>query len=665
MRGSAGLTPGVVASGTLRAGWALLSAGALLAATGLGLWHPVSPVSVLAGIWLAAVLAASSTRAWLFWLPALFPLLNFYPWTGWWLFDESDLLVLAVLAGGYARWAWRGADATSAAWPRWVVWAFAGLALCVAQAVWRGWLDAPPLPLHTGWHDALWQGLFADPLSAWNSVRVAKAFVWALLLAPLVGRAIAADRQAAGLAFVRGMVAGLALVGVLVLWERESQVGLLDFVSGYRTSAAFWEMHVGGGAIDAYLALTTPLALWAVWMAPSRVRGWLALGLLWLAIYTLLTTYSRSVMGAFVVAVLGWALAARYLHLPHDGLGPGRRRVVVAALVGLLVQGAVVIGAGAILGSRLEASSKDLLGRWAHWQRGVRLLQSPVSAHAGWWGGLGMGRFTAQHRTLGMESELPGRAVWQRDAAGQGHVVLSGPDSRPELALQFGLLQRVHLALPEGYTVRLRLAGTPGDEVLVSLCQRHLVHTLMCQWQSAAVAPDDSAGVQWQTIDLKGHSFPVQAPSGGVAQAWPAVLTLHATVANQSTRLLGVQLWDTRGVQLLQNTAFADGLSHWMPAAEAYYQPWHIDNLYLDLLLELGLAGALLVAGLVAAAWTGVVRGLQQGDPLAWALGASLLGFLSLGLLISTTEVPRVALLSLLTVILALGMWTNRRTAFL
>jgi hypothetical protein len=639
-----------------------VSAGALLAAMGLGLWHPVSPVSVLAGIWLAAVLVACSTRAWLFWLPALFPVLNFYPWTGWWLFDESDLLVLAVLVGGYARWAWRGADVASMLWPRWVVWAFVGLALCVAQAVWRGWLDAPPLPLHTGWHDALWQGLFADHLSAWNSVRVAKAFVWALLLAPLVGRAIAADRQAAGLAFVRGMVAGLALVGGLVLWERGSQVGLLDFVSGYRTSAAFWEMHVGGGAIDAYLALTAPLALWAVWMAPTRVRGWLALGLLWLAIYTVLTTYSRSVMGAFVVAVLGWALAAHYLHLPHDGPGPGQRRVVVAALVGLLVQSVVVIGAGAILGSRLEATSKDLLGRWAHWQRGVALLQSPVSVQAGWWGGLGMGRFTAQYRTLGMESELPGRAVWLRETGGQGHVVLSGPDSRPELALQFGLLQRVHLAQPEGYTVRLRLAGASGDEVLVSLCRRHLVHTLMCQWQTVAVAPDDPAGAQWQTIRLKGDLLSVATRSGGAAQAWPAVLSLHATAAHQTTQVFGAQLWDARGVQLLQNTTFAGGLSHWMPAAEAYYQPWHIDNLYLDQLLELGVVGALLLAGVVLMAGVAVVRGLQQRDPLAWALGVSLLGFLSLGLLISATEVPRVLLLALLTVTLALGLWTNRRT---
>lgn len=662
MRGSAGLnarSPGALAA---RAGLALVAAAALGAALWLGLRHPVAPGAVLAGIWLGAVVAAALSRAWLFWLPALFPLLNFYPWTGWWLFDESDLLVLAIIAGGYARWAWRGTPGTAPLWPVWARAAWAGLAACVAQAVWRGWADAPPLPPHTGWRDALLQGLFADHLSAWNSVRVAKSFVWALCLMPLISRAVTEDRRATGLAFVRGMLAGLALVGVLVLWEREAQVGMLDFVSGYRSSAAFWEMHVGGGAIDAYLALAAPLALWAVWMAPTPARAALALGLLWLATYTVLTTYSRGVMGAFVIAVLGWALATRFLHLPHDGLGPGRRRVVTAALVALLVQGAVVIGAGAFLGDRLEATSKDLLGRWAHWQRGVGLLLNPVSPQAGPWGGLGMGRFTAQYRGLGVETELPGRAVWQRDGAGQGFVALSGPDSRPELALQFGLLQRVELTQPGGYTARLRLAGRPGDEVLISVCQRHLVHTLMCQWQSVAVAEDDAPGERWQSTVLRGPPFPLEEPAAGTTAHWPAVLALHATDAQQTTRVTGVELWDGRGMQLLRNTRFSDGLSHWMPAVEAYYQPWHIDNLYLDLWLELGAFGWMLLAGLMFAALGAVVRGLRARDALAWAFGVALLGFVAVGVLISVSEVPRVMLLALLTAGMPLILWTNRRT---
>jgi hypothetical protein len=35
--------------------------------------------------------------------------------------------------------------------------------------------------------------------------------------------------------------------------------GLTNFASDYRTSALFWEMHVGGAALDAWLMLSFPL----------------------------------------------------------------------------------------------------------------------------------------------------------------------------------------------------------------------------------------------------------------------------------------------------------------------------------------------------------------------------------------------------------------------
>lgn len=656
MRGGAGLTQ------LGRSGAALLAAAALCAVLWLAAQHPVAPLGLLAGVWLVTTVTAWRPSAWLFWLPALMPMLNFFPWTGWWLVDESDLLVLAVLAGGYGRLAWAAPPIAREPLPRWWGAAWIGLALCVAQACWRGWVDAPPLPPHTGWRDAMWQGLFADHLSAWNSVRVAKSFVWALLLAPLAWHAVRADRQAAGLAFVRGMLAGLALVGALVLCERESQVGLLDFFSGYRTSAAFWEMHVGGGAIDAYLALAAPLALWAVWMAPTRWRVGLAVGLLWLTIYVLLTTYSRGVMGAFVVVVLAWALASRLFRLPHDGQGPGRRRVVMATLIGLLIQGGVVIGAGAFLGDRLEQTGQDLQGRWVHWQRGASLLESLGAGSSGWLWGQGMGRFTARYRALGMEGELPGRATWLGGAQGAGALALNGPDSRDALAQQFGLTQRVRLFLPDGYTARLHLSGTPGQEVLVSLCLRHLIHTLTCQWASGAVAQPGPGGTAWVSLRLKGYPSPVPERSTlQPTQALPAVLTLHATQAGQTSHIHEVQLWDERGRQLLQNTDFSSGLSHWMPAAESYYLPWHIDNLYLDVLLELGWVGLLLLAAITCAALLAVYRGLIARDALAWAYGAASLGFLSIGALISVTEIPRVLLLALMTLLMALCLWTNRR----
>ena len=629
---------------------------ALALALGVAAWHPVAPAVALAGVWLVAVLTVWKPGVWWFWLPALLPVLNLYPWTGWWLVDESDLFVLAVVAGGYARWAYERVAFPARLRSPWRGWWWGAMALCVTQAAWRGWSSAPPLSPFDGPRDALWQGLFADHLSAWNSARVAKAFVWMLLLAPLLWRLGVNDRARAGLAYVHGLLAGLALVGMWVLWERGSQVGLLDFASGYRTAAAFWEMHVGGGAIDAYLALTAPLALWLVWVAPSRWRWWLALGLLWLTTYVLLTTYSRGVMGAFVIAIAGWGLAAWRLQQPQDGRGPGRHRVVAAALVALAVQGGVVLATGAFLGGRLEDSSRDLLGRWAHWQRGVQLLTGPEHRMA--WG-LGMGRFTAGYRSQGAEGELPGRATWARGADGAGQLILEGPDSRDGLAFQFGLMQRVmSLRQADGYRARVRLAGQPGDQVVVSLCRRYLLHTVFCQWGEAQVRRDDPQGRVWQTVRLRGPAFPLQAQVE--SQGYSAALVLHATQAGQTSLVSGVELLDTQGRQGLHNTVFAEGLARWMPVAEGYFQPWHIDNLYIDLLLELGAVGWLVLGVLMLSAVTGLYRGLLARDGLAWAFGASLLGFLSLGVLISVTEIPRVLLLALLVAVLASGSWTHK-----
>lgn len=42
-------------------------------------------------------------HAWLIAVPALLPVLDLAPWTGWFYLDELDLLLLATCAVGYAR----------------------------------------------------------------------------------------------------------------------------------------------------------------------------------------------------------------------------------------------------------------------------------------------------------------------------------------------------------------------------------------------------------------------------------------------------------------------------------------------------------------------------------------------------------------------------------
>ena len=82
-----------------------------------------------------AVFILGSVVAWTAWrpadlwfmLPALLPVANFAPWTGWWLVDESDLLVLAAMGGAYLRWgldAWGASAASFGRTPRSMYWVY-------------------------------------------------------------------------------------------------------------------------------------------------------------------------------------------------------------------------------------------------------------------------------------------------------------------------------------------------------------------------------------------------------------------------------------------------------------------------------------------------------------------------------------------------------------
>ncbi len=77
----------------------------------LALHHPLWPVAAACGFAVWALAVSRWPALWLSVVPAALPLANLSPWSGWIVFDEFDLLLLATLCGGYARWAfdrWSG-----------------------------------------------------------------------------------------------------------------------------------------------------------------------------------------------------------------------------------------------------------------------------------------------------------------------------------------------------------------------------------------------------------------------------------------------------------------------------------------------------------------------------------------------------------------------------
>jgi hypothetical protein len=236
-------------------------------------------------------------------LPALLPIIGFAPWTGWISFEELDILVLAVAAGSYAGMArptglrHSGSTTPRSKMPRTAVFSslLLGLfAISTIVAIDRGFSNAGGF--NFGWY----QG-YLEPM---NSVRLGKSFLEALLVLPLWLKAQRHNPEKAQRLLSYSLMLGLAGAALATVWERAAFIGLLNFSADYRTTGPFWEMHVGGAALDGFLTLTVPFALRELMVARTTGRWVVAAGVLALASYACLTTFSRGVYLAAPVGVV-------------------------------------------------------------------------------------------------------------------------------------------------------------------------------------------------------------------------------------------------------------------------------------------------------------------------------------------------------------------------
>jgi len=592
----------------------------------------------------AAVLEGALPGAWLLLVPAVMPFMNFSPWTGWIAFEELDMLLLAVLVGGYSHMAWaRDAQAPSKATRerRLLMALLVALALTGILSLVRGVVDSG------GWVFD-WFGGYEQAV---NSLRVFKSVGFALLLYPLLERQLHVNALRAERLFAVGMALGLAWVCFAVLWERAAFVGLWDFSANYRTVATFWEMHVGGAAIDAYLAMAMPFAIWAL-VTARRPSLWLpAAALTLLACYACLTTFSRGVYLAVGVQLLLLVLLRRSVQFTRLWARWRLWGLLVVAALMLLEVVAVLGDDDSFMGQRLASARQDTGHRLEHWKSGVGLLDSRLD----WWVGKGLGRMPANYSALVPGENFSGSLVLRSEPLGgasRNYAVLRVPANLDDLMGSYALTQRVELSGDSVYVLHMDVRVHQALKLTVLLCQRHLLYDGDCQ-QAAVVmaAPWD----QWQTLRL-----PLQGPPLG-AGSRPITFALSVDTPGGAVDVGRLQVMDGAGHKLLRNGDFSQSLAHWLPAAQSYFVPWHIDNLYLELLIERGGLGLLALGTLIAWALADFLLVSVARGPVAVTVAAGLVGVLVVGLVSSVLDVPRIALLFYLLPLVLLGNVGRRK----
>ncbi len=235
---------------------------------------------------LYAVVLSVRPHAWLIAIPALVPILDLRPFTGWSFFGELDLVVLVTIVMGYGRIAvMPGSSESLPGHAHRRAWTAVGLLLTscfISLAI--GLLPIKTIDVNS----------FTNYYSNFNAVRLLKGPLFASALLPLWFRAAAADAGYSRRLLAHGMLAGLTGACLSVLWERAAFPGLMDFASDYRVTGLFSGSHVGGASLDGYLMLALPFCVFCVL---GHMRVWLrlaAVALFAACLYAVLVTFTRT-----------------------------------------------------------------------------------------------------------------------------------------------------------------------------------------------------------------------------------------------------------------------------------------------------------------------------------------------------------------------------------
>ena len=580
----------------------------------------------LGGAWLVLGLAMYAAVLWRYprvGLPAilaLLPLLNFAPWSGWILLNEFDLLVAVTLAVRLLR---PRADIASPALSRGAKWAIGFVAASFFVSASIGLLPLSPFDANA---------MFTY-YSSFNSLRELKGFAWALALLPLL---IEETRQPQRMEqrWVAGMLLGLCGVVTVIVWQRAVYAGLLDFASDYRVEGTFPELHTGGGDVHAYLVTAIPFVVAWIVLRPTAGRVALGAALFVLASYAIGVTFTRGAYVGYcgVLVLMGIAMACHGLRQRNWKL---KRVAMVAVLAATGLAVMIPILSGSFMEARLAGTQTEATTRMQHWARTIAMMDKDLTTALF---GMGLGSFPTAFLFKYRDAASATFSYERED--GNGFLRLGS--GRP-----LYLDQRVPVVADKSYTLSLDMRSSdPEAKVAVTLCEKSVQYSFRCK---ATSFQRRAAATSWEhrEVDLNSE----QVGSAPWLLQRPVALSIANARRGSIVDVDNVRLLDESGHDVIANGDFSGGGSRWFFSADDHL-PWHIFNLWVQILFEQGWAGVVALTVVVLISLRRLAIGMWRGDLFAATLLAALGGFLLTGLTESLFDGPRVTTLFFLLLFL-------------
>jgi hypothetical protein len=581
--------------------------------------YPLAQIPLTLGLLIYAALLYRKPAAWLIAVPALLPVFDLAPWSGWFFFDELDFVVFVTLAVGL----WRHAVPSMAvpSTPR--LFSFAITLLVVSYGV---SLMIGLLPLES-W-DA---NAFSNYYSRYNSLRMSKGFFEGLALFFLFLRQRPEQTEATWHLII-GMILGVVGTIMAVVWERLRFSGLWEFAGDFRVTAVFSGLHNGGNDLEAYLVLAQPFVVALMVFYRNWVTSISGVALILLSAYSLFVTFSRA--GLIAIVVNGVVLAlGLVVSLRHRAVLLNVRALLTGTVLVtvVLVLASFVVG-GRYFQSRLDRAKKDWDFRMLQSRKTVEMM-NPDSMTT--WFGMGLGRYPA---AVYQRNPLNNRAAAYRfETEGENLFVRLFPGN----PLYFG--QWINGIKPlERYRLLFAVRPHGNGSLTAYICEKTLQYSFRCASQKFDLETSDSWTEQTAVIDVQ------SVGSKGASDSWLSVRPVEFALANGSKDAVfdvdNIRLLDSAGNDLLANGSFLNGSDRWFFTVDDH-TPWQNWNHWVHLFFEQGWLGVLSFVFFSAYIFGRLVKQIVHGNWLAGIALAAVSSFLSVGIFGYLFDTPRMALI--------------------
>lgn len=601
----------------------------LLLAVVWGLFeYPLGAVALAIFLSLYSYLLFLFPQAWLFVVPALLPVMDFTPWTGRFFFDEFDLLVLTTLMMSYWRMPYLRHLHSKANFKTILIFGMFGFFYLISLL--RGLL-----PLQ-----AIDANAFTNYYSNYNALRVGKGVAWFFLLLPFLIQAMQKYGVKTGYYFGYGVLLGLSGVIGFAIIERLVFTGLFDFSTDYRVNALFSTMHTGGGHIESYLALSLPfialLFLNTKAVLLSRICGMV---LFVTGIYVLLVTFSRGgYIGfgiGFLVLVTGFLMS--FKNRLHGMKSP---LFLVFLLMTIIAAVAVPVFQGSLIKQRFSVAHQDKDIRENHWKDAIAMMSDTLGT-TGF--GMGVGSFPRTHFWLNAEDSHP--ATYKIDTENDNAFLkLTGGDW-----LYFG--QFINIKPQTSYRLVLDVRSEDSKAGFnILLCEKSLQYSIKCNSTASVIG-----GKTWTHVEQLIDSGDIG--SAGMAGPWlkrPVQLSLYnGGGAGKVIDVDNIKFLEPDGKNILANGDFSKATDFWFFSTEKH-NPWHIFNIWVQVLFDLGWFGLTAFLLLLAVAFFNLFKRMSE-DSIAPILLSALSGFIVIGFVDSPFDAPRLTLFFFIVLFLSVS----------